>query len=135
MKDLANFHDETPFSKLIDNATRSRRKKGRRTRPLDPTGKDREFLQAISDPAYRVSGLTNKMLRERFKHSPWAGNRTDKQISARISRHLRLLRDHGIIRKLPNQNRYQLSDKGAKLTTALNAALAASIEQLMKMAA
>lgn len=135
MRDLSNFHDDTPFCKLIDNATRSRTKKGRRTRALDPTGKDRELLQVISDPAYRVSGVTNKMLRERFKHSPWASNRTDKQISARISRLLRLLRDHGIIRKLPNQNRYQLSDKGAKLTTALNAALAASIEQLMKMAA
>ena len=60
---------------------------------------------------------------------------TQKQLSAKISRHLRLLRVHGLIRKLPKQNRYQLTLKGVKLTNILNAFLAASTEQLIKMAA
>jgi len=60
---------------------------------------------------------------------------TQKQLSAKISRHLRLLRVHGLIRKLPKQNKYQLTLKGIKLTNILNAFLAASTEQLMKMAA
>jgi len=49
--------------------------------------------------------------------------------------HLRLLREHGIIRKLPRQHKYQLTLKGVKLTNMLNAFLAASTEKLMKMAA
>ncbi len=98
-------------------------------------GKDRELLQLISDPRFRVAGLTNKMLREDLQKKSWAAKRTTKQISARISRHLRLLRDHGIIRKLPNQNRYQLTPRGVQLTTGLNLLLAASTEQLLKMAA
>jgi hypothetical protein len=48
---------------------------------------------------------------------------------------LRLLRAHGLIRKLPSQNKYQLTLKGTKLTNVVNAFLAASTENLMKMAA
>jgi hypothetical protein len=53
--------------------------------------------------------------------TPWANGKNDKDLSARISRHLRLLRDHGVIRKLPNQRKYQLTEKGHRLTTLLNA--------------
>jgi len=60
---------------------------------------------------------------------------TGKQLSSRISRHLRLLREHGLIKKLTNQRKYILTDKGRKLTTALNAALAASTEDLIKLTA
>ena len=88
-----------------------------------------------SNPAFRISGFTNKMLRDLLRETEWAEGRTDKQISARISRHLRLLRDHGIIRKCSKQNRYQMSDMGIKVVTITNAFLAASTEKLMKMAA
>jgi transposase-like protein len=93
------------------------------------------LLQAISDPVFRVSGITNKELRERLKKTGWGAKRTEKQLSARISRHFKLLRIHGIIRKLPNQHKYQMTLKGIKLCNALNAVLAASTENLMKIAA
>ena len=60
---------------------------------------------------------------------------TGAKLSARISRNLRLLREHGVIRKEPNQRRYRLMDKGRKLTTALNVIWAASTEQLLEKAA
>jgi DNA-binding IclR family transcriptional regulator len=62
-------------------------------------------------------------------------DKTDKQLSSKISRYFRLLRVHGIIKKLPKQNRYQLTIKGLRLTNILNAHLAASTEKLMKLAA
>ena len=102
---------------------------------MDPTGKDLELLQAISDPAYRISGLTNKMLRQSLTDSTFETDQTDKQLSGKVSRHLQLLRAHGLIRKLPKQNRYQMTLKGVKLTNILNAFLAASTEQLLKIAA
>ena len=135
MDDLATLHDESPARELIDEITRHVTKGGRRFRALDPTGKDRELLQSISDPAFRISGLTNKMLRQQLSNTGFGSGRTDKQLSAKISRHLRLLRVHGIIRKLPRQNRYQLTLKGVKLTNILNAFLDASTENLLKMAA
>ena len=102
---------------------------------MDLTGKDRELLQAISDPAYRISGLTNKMLRQSLADTSFGTGRTDKQLSGKISRHLRLLRAHGLIRKLPGQNRYQVTLKEVRLINIVNAFWAASIEDLIKIAA
>ncbi len=110
-------------------------KAGRRFRALDPTGKNLEILQAISNPPFKISGLTNKMLREHLSGTGFGARRTEKQLSAKISRYLRMLRAHDIIRKLPRQNRYQLTIKGVRLTNMLNAFLAASTENLLKMAA
>lgn len=135
MDDLATLEDKTPVRHFMDELTVHITKSGRRFRGLDPVGKDRELLLALSDPAYMISGLTNKMLRERLFDTSFGSGRTDKQLSAETSRHLRLLRSHGIIRKLPRQNRYQVTTKGMRLTNALNALLAASIENLLKIAA
>ncbi len=51
-----------------------------------------------------------------------------------ITTSLLVLRAHGLIRKLPNQRKYVLTDEGKKITTALSAALAASTEDLMNLA-
>jgi hypothetical protein len=135
MDQLSTFNDQTPLIDLLTPYVRSRTQQGRRVRALDIGGKDRELLQAISDPDFTVSGITNAALRKKLSSTSWGAGRTDKQLSARVSRHLRLLRDHGIIRKLPNRHRYQLTDKGRQLTTALHAMLSASTEQLLHMAA
>ena len=129
------LHDETPANKLINEITCRQKKYGRIFRALDPTGKDRDLLQSLADPKFRIAGLTNKMLRESLSDTNFGSGRTQKQLSAKISRHLRLLRAHGIIRKLPKQNRYQMTLKGVKLANILNAFLAASTEQLLEMAA
>ena len=135
MDDLATLQEKTPVRDLLDGITRHVMKNGRRFRGLDPVSKDRELLLAICNPAFRISGLTNKMLREQLSDTTFETGRTNKQLSAKISRHLRLLRAHGIIRKLPKQNRYQMTLKGVRLTNALNAILAASTENLLKIAA
>jgi hypothetical protein len=135
MKDIATLGDQTPVHEIIDVITRARIQNGRRIRALDPTGKDRDLLQMISDPKFRVSGLTNKTLREGLVKTQWASGRTEKQLSARASRYLRLLRDHGIIKKQPEQNKYQMTTRGMKLANILNAFLAASTQELMRMAA
>ncbi len=135
MDNLSLLEDESLVHELIEEITRTQIQNGRRFRPLDPTGKDREILQLICSPEYRISGLTNKMLRQKMLEKGFGKGKTDKQLSAKISRYLRLLRSHGIIKKLPKQNRYQLTIKGLKLTNVLNAFLAASTENLMKLAA
>ena len=135
MDELSTFSDQTPLSQLLAPYVRARTKQGRRVRTLDLSGKDRELLQAISDPAFSVSGMTNAALRKKLRGTRWGAGRTDKQLSARVSRHLRLLRDHGLIRKVTNRHRYHLTDKGRQLTSALHAMLSASTEQLLDMAA
>lgn len=135
MQQMATLHDDRPLRDLLLEITRPHIQNDRNVRALDIIGKDRELLQAIADPLYSVAGITNKQLRQKLHQSPWAKNGTDKQLSARISRHLRLLRDHGLIRKVPSQRKYMLSAQGQTLVAALNAILAASTQKLVAMAA
>jgi len=135
MDQLATCSDEKPARELFDAVCRPRKKDGRRVRALDLTGKDRALLQAISDPAFSISGITNKALRAKLHRQPGYSARTEKQLRAKISRQLRLLRGHGLIRKMPRQIKCQLTASGRQLTTALNALLAASTQQLMDAAA
>ncbi len=135
MDDLATLQEKTPIRKHFDEVSRHVIKNKRRYRGLDPVGKDRDLLLALGDHGFMITGLTNKMLREQLRETSFGKGRTEKQLSAKISRHLRLLRVHGIIKKLPNQNRYQVTLKGKRLTKALSALLAASTENLLKIAA
>jgi len=135
MNDLATLQDKTPVYDIMNGLTTHLMRNGRRFRGLDPVGKDQELILALSDPAFFISGFTNKLLRKQLTKSLFGKGRTEKQLSAKISRNLRLLRVHGIIRKLPNQNRYQATLKGARLIKLLNVILAASTEELLKKAA
>lgn len=132
---MATVSDKTPFGNLLGNITSSVTQKGKKYRGLDITGKDKDLLMAIADPKFNVDPLTNKALQEKLSNSKWANNMTGKKLSSRISRHLSLLRTHGLIRKLPNQRKYALTDKGRKITSALNVAMSASTEDLMNMVA
>ncbi len=135
MDDVAAFSDETPFRQVLASLTQPLSRDSRRIRGLEPVGKDRELLEALSDPAFSLSGITNKALRRILKTKVWGRGRTDKQLSAKISRHLRMLRHHGLIRKTTNRLQYHLTAKGRQLVTALSSALAASTRKLMEMAA
>jgi len=135
MEDLVTLQEKSPIRDLMDDLVAPIKKNGRNFRGIDPIGKDRKFILSLSDPAFMISGFSNKMLRKKLSGTPFGSGRTDKQFSAKVSRHLKLLRVHGIIRKLPRQNRYQMTNKGMKLANALSALLAASTDNLVKMAA
>jgi DNA-binding IclR family transcriptional regulator len=59
----------------------------------------------------------------------------ERRLSGKVSRFLRLLRAHGVVRKIPKTHRYQLTERGRLLTAALRATRDASIQQLLRSAA
>jgi len=132
---MSAVEDKTRLGDLLDSVGEPLLRDGKRVRALDIFGKDKELFRAISDPAFDVLAITNKELRKILERTSWAKNMSEKQLSARISRHLALLRAHGVIEKLPNQRKYMLTDKGQKITVALDAALSASVNDLLKSAA
>ena len=79
--------------------------------------------------------MGNKDLRELLAGTECYLGKTEKQSSGKTTRSIRLLRDHSVLRKLPNVRRYQLTRQGRQLVTALQAVLAASTEELMAIAA
>jgi hypothetical protein len=132
---MAAVEEKTRLGEVVSPVTSPIIAQGKRYRALDVFGKDNALLLAVSDPAFDVHGITNKTLQGKLIGKPWANGKTGKQLSGKISRNLRLLREHGLIKKLPNQRKYALTDQGRKLTAALEAASATSINDLLKLAA
>jgi hypothetical protein len=135
MENLAATQCETPVRDLIQSVVHPFTKDGRRVRALDLTGKDRALLQAIAAPQFCVAGLSNKDLRQKLADKSGYDKRTQEQLAAKLTRQIRLLRDHGLLRKLPRQNRYVVTKKARELTAALDALLSASTKQLINIAA
>ena len=127
---LATMHSDTPLRTILERVTTRKRKRGRSVRALEPTGKDLALLSAIADPRFTVGGFRNKDIRLLLADDPRYLRKTDKQRSGMTTRSLRLLRDHGVIRRLPKARRYQLTAKGRQLVTAVLAALASLLKNL-----
>jgi hypothetical protein len=132
---IATFEEDISVGEILSKVTKPIVSNGKRYRGLDVTGKDLEFLRAVSDPKFFADAIMNKHLQETLGATPWAKGFTGRSLSGRISRHLRLLREHGLIKKLPKQNRYTLTAKGRLLATALNQFLGAKVSDLSKLAA
>jgi len=134
-KQMATLEDSSTVADILSEVSQRIKVNGKSYRALEVTGKDMALLQAISDPKYFAGAITNKHLQEALGNTSWANGMSGRRLSARISRQLRLLREHGIISKLPNQNKYALTDKGCLLTTSLNQFLGAKLSSLASLAA
>jgi hypothetical protein len=132
---VASTQSSQPLHSVLATVTTRKRCRGRSVRALEPTGKDLALLNAIADPRFIIGGFCNKDLRTLLADDNRHIGKTEKQRSSMTTRSLRLLRDHGVIRRLPKSRRYQLTSRGRHLVTALQAALAASTEQLTAIAA
>ena len=132
---VATLKNETTVGDILAKVSKRLKVKGKSHRALDVTGKDLALLQAIADPRFFVDAITNKHLQSALGASSWANGLYGRKLSARISRHLRLLRAHGLIKKMPNQHKYSLTAKGRVLTTSLNQLLAAKVADLAAIAA
>ena len=134
---LATVDDATPVHQLFDQVARRVRYRGRPVRALrlgDPA--DLALLHAITHGDFALAGFRNRDLRRLL--SPAKRPLTTAQarrLAARISRQLRLLRAHGLIRKLGKTHRYQLTPRGNLLCAALFATRNATIQKLVGSAA
>lgn len=134
---LAAVEDTTPCGRLFDTVSRPVVDRGRRVRAMrlgDPA--DIALLEAVARGEYATAGFRNRDLRLLlYPSTANAPKAVVRRHAAKIGRHLRLLRAHGIIRKIQKTHRYRLATRGELLTTALFATRSASIKQLLPMAA
>jgi hypothetical protein len=134
---LAAVDDPTPVHQLLDRVSRRVRYRGRYVRALRiGEANDLALLQAISHGEFAIAGFRNRDLRRLLHPSkrPVTGIQA-RRLSARISRQLRLLRAHGVIKKLSKTHRYQLTKRGRLLCAALFAVREATIQKLVGSAA
>jgi hypothetical protein len=85
-------------------------------------GRDRLLLEAIRRGEFALNGFRNRDLQVTFFGAPTDDVRENRRRSARISRQLRLLRAHGLIRKVTGTYRYHQTATGHRAISAIFAA-------------
>jgi hypothetical protein len=132
---LAGVEEQTTLEELIEQLGQRQQWQGRKVRALHAVGEDRRLLQAVSRGEFALNGFRNGDLRQILLGAPAQGEGEERRRSAWMSRQLRLLRAHGIIRKVNGTHRYHLTTKGRKATTAILTALRCSVAELLPKAA
>jgi hypothetical protein len=132
---LAAVSDEQPLESLISKLAQPTTWHGERLRGLELFGKDRALVDLLVDPTITIAGIRNRDLAASLKKSKQGKGKSDKQRSGMATRLLRLLRAHGLIKKITKTHRYQLTDRGITAINAIKAALSASTKKLNELAA
>lgn len=92
-------------------------------------------LAMINRGAFTVEGFRNADVQAALSAGPARTTSEKRRRSAAAGRWLRLLRAHGLIRKVPGRHRYLVSEKGRELITLVITAQHADVEKLSAIAA
>jgi hypothetical protein len=134
---LSAVDDSTPLSEIFDEVSRHVTFAGHRVRAMrigDPA--DVALLEAIARGEFSTAGFRNRDL-QRLLHPVRSDLSAEhrRQIAGRCGRKIRLLRAHGLVRKVSKSHRYNLTPKGHRLAAALFAARHATTQQILRNAA
>ena len=134
---LAHVQDTTSLGALTEKLCRPAIWKGQRVRALNPYApEDLALLQAVARGEFTLNGFRNRDLVSLLYTSDQELTPKEKRRrSSAVTRKLRLLRAHGLIKKVPKTHRYHLTASGSKAITTIIAALQASADSLINLAA
>jgi len=133
---LASLDTNRPVAELVGPICRSKSWRGRPVRGLRPwSSEDRTLLQAISRGEFVVNGFRNRDIRDLLFPGNSSSSADRRRASGRMTHRLRLLRAHGIIKKVPQTHRYVLTRAGRKIAVAITQMQDVTLQQLNKAAA
>jgi hypothetical protein len=133
---LASLDSEVPVKQLVASVCRPARWKGRNVRALHPwSAIEQELLAVISRGEYVLQGFRNRDLVALLYPKACGDPEEQHRASARVTRLLRLLRAHGLVRKISGTHRYRLTAKGRKIATAVLRYQSVTLQQLSKIPA
>jgi hypothetical protein len=133
---LSNVDDSARLQQILEPIEKSIRWKGRPVRALHPfSSEDGTLLKIVNQGDLMIQGISNQALRAALFPQGAVTVAETKRRSALVSRKLRLLRAHGILRKITGRNLYQVTDSGRRILSAVLIARQATAKQLMKNAA
>lgn len=133
---LCAVNDDMTLGECLDPLLRHTEWHGKRVRalrPFDPD--DMALLQAVGRGEFSINGLRNRDLQDLLYKGQAADEKEARRRSGCVTRKLRMLRAHGILTKVPHTHRYQITEKGRRVLTALLTARQTPISQLLKAAA
>jgi hypothetical protein len=121
----------TPLCRPVTWAPSRSQAKPRRSRALNPlAAEDLDLLRAVHRGEFILCGFRNRDLCGLLYPASNPDKALRRRRAARVTRQIRLLRAHGLVRKIPSTHRYQVTDKGRLAIAALLTAEAADIAKL-----
>lgn len=131
---LAQVDDTTRLEELLPPLARPVTWKKKRVRALHPLdGPDTTLLEAVGRGEFFLNGFRNRDLQAIFFSRAANSVQEKRRRSAWVSRQIRLLRAHGLVRKVPHENRYQVTASGRLVITAVLAARKATVSRLASL--
>jgi hypothetical protein len=128
---LAAVDETTRLAELTSPLCKRTRFQGRSVRALNPLATtDAQLLETVNLGEFAINGFRNRDLQAQLYSSQARSAADRRRRSARTSRQLRMLRAHGLIKKVTKTHRYQLTDYGRSAITALLAARQADTTKL-----
>lgn len=120
---MAAASETTPLAELIEPLCRRVKFGERYVRGLNPfAADDGALLAAVNRGEFTLNGFRNRDLQSLlYKNSP-RDDAERRRRSSVVTRQLRMLRAHGLIKKVPKTHRYQVTERGRLAITALLAA-------------
>ena len=133
---LAAVNHEQPLGEAVRDLCQPTEWQGRRVRALQPLSPDdSRLLAAVNRGEFAINGFRNRDLRPLLYGTQEVASAEMKRQGARVTRQIRMLRAHRLIRKISKTHRYTLTPKGRLKINALLAAQQASSQQLAQLAA
>ena len=134
---LASAQVEEKLKEVVGPACNRIGKNGKSYRGLNPwQEQDYQLLSFLAQGEHALSGFRNKDLRRwLYSSSEQADKQQHRKYAGRTTRRIKLLRVHGLVRKIAKENRYMLTAKGQKFACALMCASAVDIKGLTERAA
>ena len=133
---IASVDATTELGLLIDKICRPTTLNSQRVRAMNPHAPDDiKLIETISRGEFTINGFRNRDIRTLFFPDEPSSAKEARCRSAAVTRKMRLLRAHGLIKKVPSTHRYLLTDKGRTIVTTLLAVRKASADSIMKLAA
>ena len=133
---LAAVDDSTTLEELTATIERRVRWKGKSVlalHPFDPH--DFSLLQAVNRGEFSIAGFRNRNLQTLLYPTPPKTKAEKRKRSAAISRKLRMLRAHGLIKKRPRSHCYDVTTNGRPILNAILLAHQITINKLLPTAA
>ncbi len=118
---LAVVGEPSSAHKLLDPVSRRITRQGRPYRGLRPIEPDEvRMFSALQEGSFLLQGFRNKDIRRKL--FPRAGRNAQqrKRAAGRVTRWIRLLRAHGLIRKVTGTFYYRITTRGQEIMTTSN---------------
>jgi len=128
---LASIDTATPLGELVRKICAPTQWNSKRVRALRPwSQEDTALFQAVNRGEFAVNGFRNADLQVHLYDHPAQSPEEKKRRSARITRQLRMLRAHGLIKKVTASHRYVLTASGRDLIAGILTTQRVTLEQL-----